>query len=103
MATARRLIGNVRGPQGIQGEQGPTGATGATGPTGATGATGATPAFSIGTVTTGNAGTNASATIGGTPEEPILNLTIPRGMPGDNSNVLLFDENGYLYINVNEE
>ena len=73
------------------------------GETGATGATGATPNISIGTVTTGEPGTNASASIGGTVENPVLNLSIPRGMPGDNSNVLLFDENGYLYINVNEE
>lgn len=97
MATARRLIGNVRGPQGDQGIQGPAG------PTGPTGATGATPAFSIGTVTTGEPGTNALVSISGTAENPVLNITIPRGMPGNNSNVLLFDENGYLYVNANEE
>ena len=64
---------------------------------GATGQTGATPHLTIGTVTTGAAGTNASATITGTDENPVLNLTIPRGA---NDNALLFDENGYLYINV---
>ena len=59
------------------------GATGATGPTGATGATGATPNLRIGTVTTGAAGSSAAVTITGTPETPVLNMTIPRGDPGD--------------------
>lgn len=54
------------GPQGLAGATGPTGSqglVGATGPTGATGATGPAPTFSIGTVTTGAPGTNASVTI----------------------------------------
>jgi hypothetical protein len=78
-----------QGPQGIQGEQGPQGATGATGPQGPTGATGAqgptgaTPSFSVGTVTTGAPGTDASASITGTDENPVLNLTIPRGNTGE--------------------
>lgn len=74
-----------RGPQGIQGIQGPKGETGATGATGATGPqgpTGATPDFSIGTVTTGEEGSSAEATITGTAERPVLNLTIPRGDTG---------------------
>ena len=64
---------------------------------GATGQTGATPNLTIGTVSTGPAGSDASASITGTPENPVLNLTIPRG---ENDNAILFDENGYLYINV---
>ena len=60
------------GPQGLVGATGPTGPqglAGATGPTGpqglagATGSTGPAPTFSIGTVTTGAPGTNASVTI----------------------------------------
>ena len=47
------------------------------------GQTGATPEFSIGTVTTGDAGTSASATITGTAEAPVLSLTIPKGDTGD--------------------
>ena len=43
--------------------QGPTGPTGEIGPTGATGATGPAPTLEIGTVTTGNPGTEASVTI----------------------------------------
>ena len=50
---------------------------------GAKGDTGATPAMSIGTVTTGAAGSSAAATMTGTPEAPVLNLTIPRGDPGN--------------------
>ena len=82
-------IGNVIGPQGpqgiqgIQGPQGETGATGAQGPQGPQGETGATPDFSIGTVTTGEAGSSAAATITGTAEDPVLNLTIPKGDKGD--------------------
>ena len=47
------------------------------------GDTGATPDFTIGTVTTGEPGTDASATITGTAEFPELNLTIPQGADGD--------------------
>ena len=53
------------------------------GDTGATGATGATPDITIGTVTTGEPGTDAAATMTGTPKAPVLNLTIPRGLPGE--------------------
>ena len=43
---------------------------------------GVTPDLTIGTVTTGAPGTDASATITGTAENPVLNLTIPRGKTG---------------------
>lgn len=58
---------------------GPTGSTGATG---ATGATGPANTLSIGTVTTGAAGSSASATITGTAPTQTLSLTIPRGDTG---------------------
>lgn len=51
------------GPTGPQGATGAAGATGAQGATGATGATGPAPTLTIGTVTTGAPGTNASVTI----------------------------------------
>ena len=76
------------GPQGIQGVTGPTGPTGlqgiqgVTGPTGPTGATGISPTITIGTVTTGNPGTQAAATITGTSPNFVLNLTIPGGATG---------------------
>ena len=50
------------------------------------GDTGATPDISIGTVTTGAAGSSAAASITGTPEHPVLNLTIPQGLKGDAGN-----------------
>ena len=70
------------GPQGLQGLQGVAGTAGETGPTGPTGPTGATPNLTIGNVTTGNPGTQASATITGTSPNFVLNLTIPAGPTG---------------------
>lgn len=49
---------------------------------GATGATGPANELSIGTVTTGAAGSSASATITGTAPDQTLSLTIPRGNTG---------------------
>ena len=84
-----------KGDPGPQGEKGDTGATGAKGEKGDTGAagekgdkgdkgdTGATPNITIGTVTTGAAGSNASASITGTTPNLTLNMTIPRGAKGD--------------------
>ena len=64
------------GPSGPQGEIGPTGATGANGPAGET------PTLTIGTVTTGDPGTEAAASITGTAPNFVLNLTIPQGPTG---------------------
>lgn len=58
-------------------------------PDGAKGDPGVTPALSIGTVTTGSPGTNAEATLTGTAEAPVLNLTIPRGQTGSVENLPL--------------
>ena len=63
-------------PKGDKGDKGDKGEKGNKGDTGET------PAFSIGTVTTGAAGTNAAATITGTAAAPVLNLTIPKGADG---------------------
>ena len=49
------------------------------------GTTGATPNLQIGTVTTLDAGSDATASITGTPENPLLNLGIPRGENGGTS------------------
>lgn len=65
--------------QGVKGDTGERGETGATGPKGDTGATGATPNFGIGTVSTLDAGQQATASITGTQENPLLNLGIPKG------------------------
>ncbi|WP_245632645.1 hypothetical protein [Edaphobacter aggregans] len=52
------------------------------GSTGATGPAGAAATVSIGTVTTGAAGTQATVTNSGTPAAVVLNFTIPQGAPG---------------------
>ena len=76
------------GPQGPQGEtgatgpQGPQGETGATGPQGPAGTAGEAATVTVGTTTTGDAGTNASVTNTGTAQNAILNFTIPRGETG---------------------
>lgn len=61
---------------------GTTTATVSDGQDGEKGPTGATPNLTVGTVTTGAAGTQASANITGSAENPVLNLTIPRGSDG---------------------
>ncbi len=53
------------------------------GDNGAKGDTGATPNLQIGTVTTLDSGSNATASITGTTENPLLNLGIPKGDKGD--------------------
>ena len=53
---------------------------------GAKGDTGATPAITIGTVTTGEPGSNVVVTITGTVDAPVLNFTIPQGIQGPQGN-----------------
>lgn len=81
-----------RGEQGPAGEQGPPGKDGTpgqqgepgpAGQTGPTGPTGATPNIQIGTVQTLEPGQQATASMSGTPENPLLNLGIPKGEKGD--------------------
>ncbi len=50
------------------------------------GDTGETPDISIGTVTTVEPGTPAAASMTGTPEAPVLNLSIPQGLVGATPN-----------------
>lgn len=79
-------------PRGDKGDKGDTGSPGAKGDKGEQGSpgakgdkgdTGATPNLSIGTVTTLEAGQNATASMGGTTANPVLNLGIPRGAKGE--------------------
>ena len=73
------------GPQGEVGPQGPKGDTGAPGPKGDPGEKGdpgVTPQLTIGTVTTLEPGEDATASITGTTENPLLNLGIPKGADG---------------------
>lgn len=74
-----------QGPQGTQGEtgpQGPKGETGDTGPTGPQGEPGTAATIAIGTVTTGDPGTEASVTNIGSESAAIFDFVIPRGEQG---------------------
>ena len=71
-----------KGDQGDAGPQGPQGPKGDTGETGPQGETGAIPQLTIGSVTTLGPGEDASASITGTMEAPVLNFSIPQGMEG---------------------
>ena len=82
-------IANAAGTQGEKGEKGDTGPagpkgdkgdTGAQGPKGEQGEKGDTPKLTIGSVSTG---TEAAATITGTAEAPVLNLTLPKSNTGE--------------------
>ncbi len=70
------------GPQGATGPQGNPGPTGPTGPAGVAGATGVAGTVEIGTVTTGDPGSDASVTNVGTLENAILDFVLPRGAAG---------------------
>ena len=70
------------GVTGATGEIGPTGPTGVTGSTGPTGPTGEAATITIGTVTTGDPGTEAEVINSGTPNDAIFDFVIPRGEPG---------------------
>jgi len=67
------------GPAGIQG---PKGDTGAAGTNGTDGTNGLAATISVGTVTTGAAGSTAIVTNAGTSSAAVLNFTIPRGADG---------------------
>lgn len=79
-------LSEITGPAGPQGEQGPKGETGSqgqTGPRGPKGDPGTTPNIQIGAVQTLEPGQQATASMSGTPENPLLNLGIPKGEKGD--------------------
>lgn len=70
------------GPAGPQGEQGPQGEKGAPGEQGPEGPTGQAATIQVGTVTTGEPGTNAQVTNSGTSSEAVFDFVIPRGRDG---------------------
>lgn len=72
-----------RGEQGPQGAPGPQGEPGQDGAPGTAGAPGAAATITVGTTTTGEAGTQASVTNSGTTSAAVLNFTIPKGEKGD--------------------
>lgn len=72
-----------RGDVGPAGPQGPEGPQGATGKQGEQGPQGDAATIKVGTVTTGDPGTDASVTNRGTQKNAILDFTIPRGEKGE--------------------
>jgi hypothetical protein len=70
------------GPAGPQGVAGAMGAPGLAGPAGPTGPIGAAATVTVGSVTTGAAGTLASVNNSGSSGAAVLNFTIPRGAAG---------------------
>lgn len=73
------------GPQGlpgVTGATGPQGEIGPTGPQGPTGPTGPAATVAVGTVTTGDPGTQAAVTNTGTANDAVLAFTIPQGATG---------------------
>jgi len=72
-------FGVPKGEKGDKGDQGPAGADGAEG---APGADGAAATITVGNVTTGEAGTDASVSNSGTENAAVLDFVIPRGADG---------------------
>lgn len=66
----------------------------------AKGDTGATPNLTIGTVETLDAGSNATATITGTPEDPVLSLGIPKGYDGVGAVLSVNEKTGEVVLNA---
>ena len=100
--TAQNAVLNFtipRGETGAVGPQGPQGETGAVGPQGPAGTAGEAATVTVGTTTTGDAGTNASVTNTGTAQNAVLNFTIPRGETGATGpqGTTATNEYGYKY------
>lgn len=81
----------LTGPQGVQGIQGPTGPTGPRGEVGPQGeqgiqgekgVSGQAATIELGTINTGDAGSDVIITNSGTTTAAVWNITIPRGAPG---------------------
>lgn len=78
---------------------GPAGPRGPEGPQGEIGPIGHTPNIRVGSVTTGEAGTDVIITKTGTPQTPIFNFTIPKGDKGDPGTTQYSDLNGKPTLN----
>ena len=71
------------GPAGPQGEPGPQGPQGPAGASGAPGKDGAAATVTVGTVTTGEPGTDAAVTNSGTQNAAVLDFVLPKGEKGE--------------------
>jgi hypothetical protein len=70
------------GTDGINGTNGTNGTNGIDGAPGATGAQGPPVNLTVGTTSTGAPGSNAEVSLGGTPPNQTLNITVPQGDEG---------------------
>ena len=90
-----------KGAVGDTGPVGPTGATGSTGPQGPQGPqgyqgdAGSAATVTVGSVTTGVVGSNASISNSGTSQQAVLNFTIPTGADGANGTCIGYCRNSY--------
>lgn len=73
---------NIPGPAGPAGPAGPQGSPGSPGTPGSPGAVGPANELTVGTVTTGAAGTPAQVSIAGTPPAQVVSFVIPQGVQG---------------------
>lgn len=80
--TGPQGLPGTKGDTGDQGIQGIQGVPGQDGTDGIDGDDGISPTITIGTITTGAAGSSATATLTGTFPDYVLNMTIPRGNTG---------------------
>jgi len=78
---AKGAVGDT-GPQGATGSTGSTGPQGPQGPQGAQGDSGSAATVTVGSTTTGLAGSNASVSNSGSSSQATFNFTIPRGATG---------------------
>ena len=88
----------AKGDKGEKGDTGVAGAKGDKGDRGEKGADGVTPTFTIGTITTGAAGSTATVTITGTAPNYVLNFTIPKGDAGEAGSGGDVDLTGYAKL-----
>lgn len=88
------------GADGAPGKDGAPGEPGAPGAPGKDGKDGVTPQLSIGTVTTLEAGSNATVSMTGTTEAPILNFGIPKG--ADGATGVAGEDGGYYIPSVSD-
>lgn len=76
------VVHSLKGAKGDTGSQGPKGDTGPQGPDGTDGADGAAATISVGTTTTGAAGTDADVSNSGTSSAAVFDFVIPEGEQG---------------------
>lgn len=88
--TVDEWLESLIGPQGPEGPEGPQGETGPIGHT---------PNIRVGSVTTGEAGTDVIITKTGSLDIPIFNFTIPKGDKGDQGTTQYSDLNGKPTLN----